>query len=87
MRENPGEEEDKGNGGGRRGGKSAKVSRTDPDASMATLASKLRPEPSYKRHAYVDDARGVVLDVAARMPLVSAISSSIAYAASTALFR
>ena len=64
MTENAGEEdvgqEDK---GGRPGGKRAKVSRTDPDASMATLASNRRHAPCYKQHTAVDDARGVVLDV------------------------
>ena len=44
-------------------GKSGKVSRTDPDASMATAAENRRLEPCYKQHTAVDDARGVVLDV------------------------
>ena len=70
MRENPGEEE-AGKKRGGRGGKSGKVSRTDPDASMATSASKLRLEPSYKQHTAVDDARGVVLDVAVTTGAVS----------------
>ena len=45
----------------RRSGPSGKVSRTDPDASMATSASTRRHEPCYKQHTAVDDARGVVL--------------------------
>ncbi len=49
---------------GRRRGKSGKVSRTDADASMATSAYNRRLEPCYKQHTAVDDARGVVLDVA-----------------------
>ena len=44
-------------------GKSGKVSRTDPDASMATAAENRRLEPCYKQHTAVDDARGMVLDV------------------------
>ena len=47
MRENPGEQET-GKKRESRGGKPAKVSRTDPDARTATSASKLRLEPSYK---------------------------------------
>ncbi len=49
---------------GWRRGKSRKVSLTDPDASMATSAYNRRLEPCYKQHTAVDDARGVVLDVA-----------------------
>ena len=49
---------------GRQSGKYEKVSRTDPDASMATTARKQRLEPCYKQHTVVDDLRGVVLDVA-----------------------
>ena len=49
---------------GRQSGKYKKVSRTDPEASMVTTASKQRLAPCYKQHAAVDDARGVVLDVA-----------------------
>ena len=47
----------------RRRGKSGKVSRADPDASMATAAENRRLEPCYKQLTAVDDARGVVLDV------------------------
>ena len=55
----------------RRRGPSGKVSRTDPDASMATSASTRRHEPCYKQHTAVDDARGVVLDVAVTTGAVS----------------
>ena len=40
------------------------MSLTDPDASMATSSGGRRLEPSYKQHTAVDDACGVVLDVA-----------------------
>ena len=50
---------------------SRKISRTDPDASMATSACNRRHEPSYKQHTAVDDARGVVLDVAVTTGTVS----------------
>ena len=56
---------------GRRRSQSRKVSRTDPDASMATSACNRRHEPSYKQHTPVDDARGVVLDVAVTTGAVS----------------
>ena len=49
---------------GRQSGKYKKVSRTDPDASMATTARHRRLEPCYKQHTAVDDVKGVVLDVA-----------------------
>ena len=39
------------------------MSRTDPDARLATSGGRRGFEPSYKQHAVVDDARGVVLDV------------------------
>ena len=48
----------------RRSGKYKKVSLTDEDASMATSSRNQRLEPCYKQHTAVDDARGVVLDVA-----------------------
>ena len=64
MTENPGEEPVGGRRRRRPGGKTKKVSLTDPDASMATSASHKRLEPCYKQHTAVDDARGVVLDVA-----------------------
>ncbi len=38
---------------------------------MATSASNRRHEPSYKQHTAVDDARGVVLDVAVTTGAVS----------------
>ena len=64
IAENPLEEEaGKKGGGGRRGGGSGRVSRTDPDARLATSGGRGGFEPSYKQHAAVDDARGVVLDV------------------------
>jgi hypothetical protein len=47
----------------RKTGKHKKVCVTDPDASMATSGRNRRLEPSYKQHAVVDDAFGVVLDV------------------------
>ena len=56
---------------GRRRSPSRKVSRTDPDASMATSACNRRHEPSYKQHTAVDDARGVVLDVTVTTGAVS----------------
>ena len=56
---------------GRRRGPSRKVSRTDLDASMATSACTRLHEPCYKQHTAVDDARGVVLDVAVTTGAVS----------------
>jgi transposase len=47
----------------RKTGKHKKVCITDPDATMATNGRNRRLEPSYKQHAVVDDAFGVVLDV------------------------
>ncbi len=47
----------------RKTGKHKKVCITDPDASMATNGRNRRLEPSYKQHAVVDDAFGVVLEV------------------------
>ena len=44
-------------------GKIKKVSRTDPDASMATSSKKQRLEPTYKQHTCVDDKAGVIVDV------------------------
>jgi len=49
-------------GGGSKPGKTRKVSRTDPQARMATSHRKVRLEPSYKQLTAVDGARGVVLD-------------------------
>ncbi|OWK25728.1 hypothetical protein AJ87_07150, partial [Rhizobium yanglingense] len=45
----------------RKTGKYKKVCTTDPDASMATNGRNRRLEPTYKQHAVVDDACGVVL--------------------------
>ena len=69
MAENAVEEKDEGGGG--RGGKPAKVSRTDPDAHLVPTGRRGRSEPSYKQHTAVDDARGVVLDVAVTRASVS----------------
>ena len=64
MSEHPLEEKgEKKDGKGRGGGGSGPVSRTDPDARLATSGGRRGFEPSYKQHAVVDDARGVVLDV------------------------
>ena len=63
MAENRGEEEIETEKKGRQSGKYKKVSRTNPDASMATTARNRRLEPCYKQHTAVDDARGVVLEV------------------------
>jgi len=64
MRENRGEEGVEAGRRPRRGARTKKVSVTDPEASMATAAVNRRLEPCYKQHTAVDDARGVVLDVA-----------------------
>ncbi len=50
--------------GGPRAGKVKKVSRTDPEARMATSHRGQRLEPSYKQLTGVDGAAGVVVDVA-----------------------
>ena len=60
IRENPAADES----GKKGGGGSGPVSRTDPDARLARKSARAGFEPSYKHHAVVDDARGVVLDVA-----------------------
>lgn len=44
-------------------GKVKKVSRTDPDASMATSSKKVRLEPAYKQHTCVDDKARIIVDV------------------------
>jgi transposase len=44
-------------------GRRKKISRTDPDASMATGNRGQRLEPSYKQHTAVDDTAGVIVDV------------------------
>jgi IS5 family transposase len=44
-------------------GKVKKVSKTDPDASMATGNKRQRLEPSYKQHTALDDRAGVIVDV------------------------
>ena len=43
--------------------KPKKRSKTDPDATMTTSCNMYRMEPSYKQHAAVDDACGVIVDV------------------------
>ena len=64
MSEHPLEEKgEKKDDKGRGGGGSGQVSRTDPDARLARSGGRGGFEPSYKQHAAVDDARGVVLDV------------------------
>ena len=40
-----------------------KVSKTDPDASMATSQSNYHLEPTYKQHTAVDDKEGIIVDV------------------------
>jgi transposase len=44
-------------------GKVKKVSKTDPDASMATGNRGQRLDPSYKQHTALDDRAGVIVDV------------------------
>ena len=44
-------------------GRAKRISRTDPEASLATSGRKRRMEPSYKQHGAVDDVCGVILDV------------------------
>jgi transposase len=41
-----------------------KYSRTDPDATLTTSKKGFRMEPSFKQHTVVDDAAGVIVDVA-----------------------
>ncbi len=50
-------------GGKAKRGKLKKISRTDPEARMATSHRKQRLEPSYKQLTAVDGAAGVVVDV------------------------
>ena len=50
-------------GGKAKGGKIKKISRTDPEARMATSHRNQRLEPSYKQLTAVDGAAGVVVDV------------------------
>lgn len=47
-----------------RKGKAKKISRTDPDATLTTSKKYERMEPCYKQHTAVDDAAGVIVDVA-----------------------
>lgn len=46
------------------GSSSKRVSRTDPDATLATGTRRGRMEPRYKQHTAVDDQAGVIVDVA-----------------------
>ena len=41
-----------------------KYSPTDPDATMTTSCKQYRMEPCYKQHTAVDDAHGILVDVA-----------------------
>ena len=66
IEENTADEEDTPKRSGRPSkGKSKpkKRSKTDPDATMTTSCNMYRMEPSYKQHAAVDDACGVIVDV------------------------
>lgn len=63
LRENETEDEVEAEKKARQSGKYKKVSRTDPDATMATSARNRRLEPSYKQHTVVDDRVGVILGV------------------------
>ena len=53
----------RGRGKRARRGKVKRVSRSDPEASLATSRSAFHLEPRYKQHTAVDDRAGVVLDV------------------------
>lgn len=64
LRENRSTEEIEAEKTNPQSGKYKKVSRSDPEASMATTARHRRLEPCYKQHAAVDDLNGVVLDIA-----------------------
>jgi IS5 family transposase len=48
----------------RKTGRFKKICVTDPEASMATNSARQKLQPSYKQHTAVDDASGVVVDVA-----------------------
>jgi transposase len=64
VAEEPGKDQDKkGPTGKPSKGKIKKVSRTDPDASMATSSKNQRLEPTYKQHTCVDNKAGVIVDV------------------------
>lgn len=63
LTENETEDEIEAEKKARQSGKYKKVSRTDPDATMATSARNRRLEPSYKQHTAVDDRVGVILGV------------------------
>ena len=59
-----GAEAAKAKGAKTKSGKVKKISRTDPEARMATSHRDYRLEPSYKQLTAVDGAAGVVVDVA-----------------------
>jgi len=44
--------------------KTQKVSKTDPEATLTTSSRGFHMEPSFKQHTAVDDASGVIVDVA-----------------------
>lgn len=44
-------------------GKLKKISKTDPEASMATSSHDFRLEPTYKQNTAVDDQAGVIVDI------------------------
>ena len=47
-----------------RAGDGARRSQSDPDARVAKGGRRARGEPSYKQHTAVDDAAGIIVDVA-----------------------
>lgn len=69
VRENDDEDNDNADKpDGRRGGrkkkkKKVKVSKTDPDCSLAQSSNFDKPQPRYKQHTAVDNKSGVVVDV------------------------
>ena len=65
VRENDDEDNsDAGKPDGKRGsGRKVKVSKTDPDCSLAQSSNFDKPQPRYKQHTAVDNKSGVVVDV------------------------
>lgn len=57
------EPDDSGNGGQKRGGRTATVSATDPDAAVARKHAADAPRLRYKNHRVVDDQCGVITAV------------------------
>jgi transposase len=43
--------------------KTKRVSRTDPEATMATSSREFHLQPTYKQHTAVDDQAGIIVDV------------------------